>query len=168
MPADISVRIRVDGPVVDSTKVGDAIDAVLQVVALEGDRLFGETHRSFSAENQPRKVMERGRGTTRRRIRVGRDGRIYNLVSLGSPAHEITPTNAGQLSFFTGYRAATQPGVVSSRPRQSFGPRVTADKVDHPGFDPRKFDAAVEGELLVYVERNIDALTLIAQNVFDS
>jgi hypothetical protein len=64
---------------------------------------------------------------------------IYNLVNAGSPAHGIDPRNGGWLSFRTGYRSATTPGVLMGRRAYRSGPYVAARHVNHPGFTPRNF-----------------------------
>jgi hypothetical protein len=69
--------------------------------------------------------------------------RQYRLVTLGSPPHLILPKRAKVLRFRTGYRSATRPGSLVSRPARRFGPFASARAVSHPGFDPRNFDALI-------------------------
>jgi len=70
----------------------------------------------------------------------GEGADVYALLNAGSPPHEIRPkTQGGILSFRPGYLASTTPGQLMSRRAYRSGKFVTARKVNHPGFAPRKF-----------------------------
>jgi len=68
---------------------------------------------------------------------------IYFYVTRGTRPHIIVPKSAGALSFQTGYRAKTRVRVIGSRSGGSYGPRVTAKSVMHPGTDARDFDKEI-------------------------
>lgn len=64
---------------------------------------------------------------------------IWELVNEGSPAHVIRPSGRRFLSFRPGYRSATTVGSIQSRRAYRSGKYISAAKVNHPGFEGRKF-----------------------------
>lgn len=72
---------------------------------------------------------------------------IWNLVSSGSPPHDIFPRNGGLLRFRPGYRPATKPGSLMSSRAYRSGPYVTAGAIrPHPGFEARNFPQLIAEE----------------------
>ena len=150
----VVIGIQIDASefeILDKNPMDFILRNILDTVYEEGEKMFEETHKDFSPPNQPRSVRTNRRGARSRTIKFGRSGEIYSLVSLGSPEHEYGPKNAKLMVFQTGYRTATQPGVLQSRSSQTFGPRVTAEFVRHPGFEGRKFDETVTRELANWI-----------------
>lgn len=86
---------------------------------------------------------------------VGQAANIYALVNAGSPAHPIA-ARRGLLRFQRGYRAATSPGVLTSRPKARFGAFVQTRLVPrHPGFAPRHFDETIADRYQPNFERDV-------------
>lgn len=79
---------------------------------------------------------------------TGEGADIWNLVSLGSPAHPIPARVGGLLRFKKGYRASTTPGSLMSRRKYRSNPVWTARVVAHPGFEPRNFPAQIADEFV--------------------
>lgn len=78
---------------------------------------------------------------------TGEYAEIWNLVNEGAPAHPIDPKkNGGLLRFRPGYRAATRPGQLRSGRSYRSGKHVTAKRVIHPGFEPRRFTELIAQE----------------------
>jgi len=73
----------------------------------------------------------------------GKNGDIYRLVVLGSPAHTITVRRAPFLRYQTGYSSSTKAGSLLSRPNQRSGRWRVAHSVKHPGFEEREFDRLI-------------------------
>lgn len=69
----------------------------------------------------------------------------WELVNAGSPPHTIRPKK-GFLRFRPGYRSATTPGQLQSRRAYRSGKYIGVRKVDHPGFEARKFDELIAQE----------------------
>lgn len=165
----INVRFIVDGLEKLSQ---DAIKQVMLVtaakVAAKSDELFDETHKGFSAQNQPVKDNGIRRYAKSVKFKIGRKGPIYSLVSGGAKEHEIEPISRNEMVFQSGYKPATQLNVLSSSPRQSFGPRVARKFVEHPGFEARRFDIIVAIETGDYISRNFDEVCDVAQKAIDS
>lgn len=69
----------------------------------------------------------------------GRGKGVYSIVTLGSPAHDIT-SRRGLLHWQTGYRSATRPGQLMSSSSHRFGSWKYGITVNHPGFQAREFD----------------------------
>jgi len=71
----------------------------------------------------------------------------YALVNVGANQHPIptpgTTAVGGWLRFQRGYSSSTRPRVLSSRAYIRSGVFRRARSVDHPGFDPREFDAEI-------------------------
>lgn len=78
-------------------------------------------------------------------MEVYTDDEKYGLLNAGSPRHDI-PAKKGFLRFRPGYRSATTPGQLQSRRAYRSGKYVGAGRVDHPGFEARKFDELVAKE----------------------
>lgn len=76
----------------------------------------------------------------------GQHADIWELVNAGSPSHAIYPKKGGFLRFRPGYRAATRPGSLQSRRAYRSGKFVGAGKVNHPGFEARKFTELIAEE----------------------
>jgi len=69
---------------------------------------------------------------------------IYFFLTRGTKKNYPIPrSGTANLSFRSGYRAKTRVRVVGSRGGGSFGPRVFAKKVIHPGIDARDFDKEI-------------------------
>jgi len=73
-------------------------------------------------------------------------GETYMLVNAGSRPHTIRPRRARMLRFQPGYRAATRPRVLSSRSFSRSGNFISAQQVNHPGFEAREFDDTIAEE----------------------
>lgn len=75
---------------------------------------------------------------------VGKNAALYAMMDIsGAKPHVITPRNAPQLAFQSGYLAATRPRVIKSRRKRRSGPIVTARRVRHPGFEAREFSETI-------------------------
>ena len=78
--------------------------------------------------------------------RSNKAGKTYALVNEGSGPHTIRPRRARMLRFQPGYRAGTMPRVLSSRSFSRFGNFISAQQVNHPGFEAREFDDTIAEE----------------------
>lgn len=85
----------------------------------------------------------RGRHIRTRVQPIGKNANQYNLVSAGAKKHPIFSLTTKPMSFQTGYRAATQPRILKSRPAQGFGRIKHAFAVMHPGFKGRDFHETI-------------------------
>lgn len=164
----INIRVVVDGiEKLSKEAISRVLLDVAGRVATESDKFFDETHKGFSAKNQPEKdngLRRYGRSVT---FKIGRRGDIYSLVSGGAKEHDIEPVTRNEMVFQSGYSPATTLNVLSSKPKQSFGPRVARTFVEHPGFDARRFDIVVADETGDYIVRNFDELNKAAQDAID-
>lgn len=91
---------------------------------------------------------------------------IWNLVNEGAAPHTIYPkASGGILSFRPGYRAATTPGSLQSRRAYRSGPYVGAKRVNHPGFEGRKFTEQIAQEFAqTYAADMQEAVTEVARS----
>lgn len=80
---------------------------------------------------------------------------IYGLVNAGSPRHWIPKSGTTFQRFRKGYRPATRPGSLQSGRKYRSQPWWTAYRVDHPGFQARKFDELVAKEYEPQFRREI-------------
>ena len=96
---------------------------------------------------------------------TGQHAEIWNLVSEGSPAHDIRPRKGGLLSFRPGYRSATRPGTLMSRRAYRSGKQVAAKIVHHPGFEARNFPEMIAEEYEnPYIDEMQDAINKVAKS----
>jgi len=73
------------------------------------------------------------------------DDEIYKYVDFGTAPHIIMARHRMKpLTFQTGYRAKTQPGVIGSRAGGSYGDTARALVVHHPGTEPRNFTRTIQ------------------------
>lgn len=81
---------------------------------------------------------------------------IYGYVTLGTPPHRIEGNPA---LFFPGgpYQPKTQPGGGYGGPGIAPGPTVAARVVQHPGTEPRDFEAKIAKEYQPEFERAMTA-----------
>lgn len=95
---------------------------------------------------------------------TGQYADIWNLVNKGSPPHMIEPKeNGGLLRFRPGYRAATRPGQLRSGRKYRSGQYVNARRVNHPGFEPRRFTEMIAQEFAEkYAMEMQEAVTEVA------
>lgn len=71
--------------------------------------------------------------------------RIVSMVNLGTRPHVIRARDGGVLAFQTGYSPKTTPGVIPSRPGGATGGEtIFAKQVNHPGFEARAVDLAIQ------------------------
>lgn len=94
-------------------------------------------------------------GSMKNSVTVFTTSEKYAIVNEGAPPHVIVPRRARMLKFRTGYRAATRPRVIGSRAASRFGELVSAQAVNHPGFEARAFDETIAEEYLPTFERDI-------------
>lgn len=132
------------------------IERFEQTVVDFADRKFGETHASWSAENQPDEVIEKtetGRGVT---WFVGRDGLIYCYVSRGTGPRTLTSDTS--MFFGATYSASTQRGSTRSGSHSQSGARVgPVWSVEHETED-RLFDETVLDLVQRYLPTRINTL----------
>lgn len=73
-------------------------------------------------------------------VPTGRYATIWTYVDKGTKPHEIAAKNVPLLKFQSGYSARTAPvAKFQQGTGQSFGPWVSAQVVQHPGTEARKF-----------------------------
>ena len=77
-------------------------------------------------------------------VTVGTTDDVYKWVDEGTKPHTIAPVNAQVLSFRSGYKAKTQPGVIGSTGGGAQGDQVFAMVVNHPGTEARKFSQKIK------------------------
>ena len=70
---------------------------------------------------------------------AGTDDKIYTYLEYGTRPHTIRPKRAKALRFMSGFRPKTTPGSLWSGAGGSFGDRVYAGAVRHPGTKPRRW-----------------------------
>lgn len=141
----ISIRVSVPDPKKFSDKrFRDKIASVLkEKTGPEIKKIFESTVSTWS--NKPDFSTKYENSSDRIAVMVfssGQNANLYRLVSLGSPPHRIT-ARKGLLRFYTGYRSATMPRVLTSRPAMRGGNITQKEIVNHPGFEPREFPEAL-------------------------
>lgn len=88
----------------------------------------------------------------------------WNLVNEGSPPHTINAKPRSTLNFRKGYRSATKPGQLRSGRKYRSLPWWVAKKVDHPGFEGRKFTELIAQKFAEdYAMDMQEAVTEVAQ-----
>lgn len=125
------------------------------------------TYNEWSFANRPDNVYQQRNSTKQYRVRTGRKGNIYRLVSLGSPSHPIDARNWDYMYFNQGYSAATAPNVLQSKEAFYFGPRMRAKHVEHPGFPGRRFDLQVAEAMGDWITKNYRELKKPLQRAID-
>jgi len=144
---DINITVTVPEYVLNSNFVRWLIVRAMQSkTAPDLRRLFGKTVEGWSGK--PNFLQKFTNSTAYVSTTVwpsqgNKEGKTYTLVNNGSSPHRIYPRRGGMLRFQPGYRAGTRPRVLSSRSYSRSGPFVSARAVDHPGFEPREFDAEI-------------------------
>lgn len=111
-------------------------------------KVGGEVKKDFEAttstwENKPKfeQIISLSGGAG---VLVGTDDEIYRYVDEGTKPHDIFPKSGKVLSFKTGHKAKTQPGVIGSGSGGSSGSQIFRPYVRHPGTKPRGFAKAIE------------------------
>lgn len=109
-------------------------------------KLFAET--TFGWSIKPRMGWSQSKSSDEISLRIyatGERSDVWNLLNEGSPAHIIRPRRKF-ISFRTGYRSSTRPGVIRSRRKFRSGKLITSNIVRHPGFEARKFTEMIAQE----------------------
>lgn len=143
--AIFKVTLKVPESVFDDQKAVQRIaDAQRRKTGPDIRRMFMDTVDGW--KHKPDWSVVQNIGSSRIAIRVtpnGENANQYAIVNQGSPRHSITSRRGGLLRFQTGYRAATSPRLLRSRPASRFGAFISTPAVDHPGFEAREFDSEI-------------------------
>lgn len=147
----VSIRVKVDLP---KTKFANKkwLEEIARVQRQSSvprlKKLFAQTTFGWSKKPDFGWVQRRSRDEMSIEMYPqGEHADIWNLVNEGSPSHTIMPKkHGGFLRFRPGYRAATRPGSLQSRRAYRSGKPVSAGRVDHPGFEGRKFTEQIAQE----------------------
>ena len=153
-------------PIVPKKKFNkDAFTDALAVVPVQISEFmtndFDKTHNNWSATSQPQtivKISRKSNGFSSALVEL--KGLIYMWVHGGTKPHIIRPVRAKMLKFQSGYKAKTKVGRLASRSGGSFGPTVSSDGVEHPGFKGRFWDKIVAKR----AEKKLPKLTEKAMN----
>jgi len=130
------------------------VNVASSIGKMQRDKSIPEVLRLFKGtvegwENKPSFTYEHSTSTSMIRSYIhprggGHDANVYNMVTLGTPPHIITPKRRPMLRFREGYIAATTPGSLMSGKNKRTGKYVGRFKVNHPGIkDPREFDKLI-------------------------
>lgn len=114
-----------------------AKEQALDAMAEEAVGLFENTIATWNDKPEIRVQST----TNTRQVRVL--GKIYEYIDKGTRPHIIRPKRARYLSFLSGYRAKTRPGVIGSSGGGKGGSQVFAKIVHHPGTTPRNFSEII-------------------------
>lgn len=126
----------------DAKFVDEIADIMKKETAPTLKRLFRQT--TYGWTNHPSWKQHLAYRKDEISMEVWTDDSKYGLINAGSPKHSIdTKFFRYPMRFRKGYRASTHPGQLQSRKAYRSAPWWTARHVDHPGFDPRKFDELV-------------------------
>lgn len=87
---------------------------------------------------------------------VGTTSKIYMYVTRGTKAHLIRAKRGKSLSFQGGYRAKTSRRRLGSSSGGSFGKRVFAQVVKHPGTQAREFEEAIADNRSNLLQANVN------------
>ena len=160
MPISVEIRIEIPELVINSSVIRNSIfNALKTTTGPHMRRLFEPTVSGWKTDV---KFIQSGHNwISEVAVIVFTRSSVYAYVNNGTPPHIITPRRRGMLRFQAGYRAGTQPRVLSSRRPQRFGDIVGAGRVNHPGIEPRDFDVEVAEEIYPeFVETVQDAIGL--------
>lgn len=88
----------------------------------------------------------------------GPNKKIWTFVDKGTKPHVIVPKNASRLAFRTGYKPKTlaRPARTVSGGGISTGPKVFAQKVNHPGNEPRNFTLQIAKDIKPGFKKEIE------------
>lgn len=113
-----------------------------------------------SWEKKPKFYVRSARGPGVIEIVAGTDSELYRGVDLGNPPHVIRARKARVLRFRTGYVAKTTPGVIGSESGGYTDGFVSAQQVQHPGNEPRRFSLIIAESARKRMQRELqDAIT---------
>lgn len=135
LPKNLNAYLNADAA---ERNLMDALDHTINIVNDD----FQATVKSWTKQPKFDKKGARKIGG-RLEAQTSTNNEIYFYVTRGTSPHPIIPKKASRLSFRTGYRAKTRVRVIGSRAGGSFGPRVTARSVLHPGTEARDFDREI-------------------------
>ena len=158
MPFSVRMSVRVPKEILSVESVRRELAQTLQrKTAPDLKKMFRDT--TYGWTNKPswrQQFTNHANELSERVYADGPNANQYALVNLGAPPHDIPPRNpGGWLRFRTGYRASTQPRVLSSRRNYRSGPTVFRRGVGgrfdgkfHPGFEARQFAETIAEEYL--------------------
>lgn len=147
MSLQISIRVTVPEVVLNSQLVRSMIVNQMQrKSAPDVIKLFKSTTEGW--KDRPNFLQKFTNSPTRVSAEIwpGQNtkmGKIYTYINNGTPDRRIRPRKARMLRFQPGYRAATRPRVLGSRPAQRFGDYVSSGEVKHHSIEAREFDAEI-------------------------
>ena len=95
------------------------------------------------------------RGTSAEAM-VGTDDKIFGYVDQGTKPHIIRPRKAKALAFWSGFHPKTTPGSLQSGGGGSFGERIFAKWVRHPGIKARHFTKKIQQRLDKYTPSAVE------------
>ena len=145
MSASIKISVKVPETILGSAIIRNQIERVMRrKTGPEIKRLFGKTVEGWNKKPDfSARFVNRQDLVSVKVWATGRYKNKYALVNFGSPKHIITPRKRGFLHFQSGYDAATKPRTLSSHASSRYGVPIRTQRVSHPGFDAREFDAVI-------------------------
>jgi len=147
MSAQIQIKVTVPEIVLNSATVRDAIMRKMQKkTAPDLQRMFRGTVNGWQDKPDFLQQFRNSPSEVSTTVRPGLNssgGKTYVIVNNGAEPHRITPRRGGMLRFQPGYRAGTRPRVLNSRSYSRFGSFISAQAVNHPGFEAREFDQEI-------------------------
>lgn len=155
---NISIQVKIPSlELFDSQRFVREIDVYMRNHAIPDIRfLFNSTTQGW--KTRPRFFGKTNYTRYRMEATVYTTNKNYVRLNAGALPHIIRPrkrNRGGFLSFRTGYLSSTSPRSLTSRAYQRSGEYVSAQTVQHPGFDAREFDETVAEAYRPSFEENV-------------